>query len=82
MKYDVGTKLTPFGRFVLPTPKLMSTISIASTTTTTKTIPTVNLEMMTIFDVGLECVVTNWLYGEATDNTVRLMLQDNSIKTS
>ena len=37
--------------------------------------------MMTIFDVGLKSVVTNWLYGEATDNTVRLMLQDNSIKT-
>jgi len=82
MVYEMGTKLTPFGMSVLPTPKLMSTISIASTTTTTTTtIPTVNSEMMYIFDVGLEYVVTNWLYDEAADNIVRLMLQDNSIKT-
>ena len=33
MLYDIGTNLTPFGRSVLPTPKLMLTISIDKTAT-------------------------------------------------
>ena len=60
--------------------KWYSTPKVGTTTTTTTTvIPTVDSEKMTVFDVGLECVVTNWLYGERADNPIRLMLQDNSI---
>ena len=35
MRYEVAAKLTPFGMSVLPTPKLISSISKANTTTTT-----------------------------------------------
>ena len=37
--------------------------------------------MMCVFNVGLECVVTNWLSRETAYNPIRIMLQDNSIKT-
>ena len=43
-------------------------------------ISTVNLEMMCVFDVGLEYIITNWLSEEAAYNHKRLMLQDNNIK--
>ena len=48
---------------------------------TTTVISTVNSEMMCVFDVGLECVVTNWLSGESDNNPIRLTLQNNNIKT-
>ena len=59
-----------------------SAVAIPTTTTATTTtvISTVNSEMMCVFDVGLECVVTNWLSGEAVSNPIWLMIQDNDIK--
>ena len=81
MVYNV-TKTTPFGLSILPTPILLSSISKTTTIpTTTTVISTVKSEMMCVFDVGLECVVTNWMSGEAAYNPIRLMLQDNDIKT-